>query len=75
MFNTKLLQELVKRQGGIGSFTAGHLPKNVGVPLTSRDDVTRIEQQLQSEETYQQLVISGFCCVIFVCHCAVVFVL
>jgi len=44
----------------MGSFTAGHLPKNVRVPLTSRDDVTRIGQQLQSEETYQQLVISGF---------------
>lgn len=60
MFNTKLLQELVKRQRGMESFTAGQLPKNVRVPLTSRDDVTRIEQQLQSQETYKQLVSSVF---------------
>jgi hypothetical protein len=57
MLNTRMLQELVKKQRGMDLLKAGQLPENVRLPLKSRDDVARLEKLLISQDTYKQLVI------------------
>jgi len=56
LMNTRLLQELVKKQKLSESVATGKLPENMQLPLKSPDDVKRLEQQLLSQELYKQLV-------------------
>ena len=55
--NTALLQELVRRQRGLDATKAGKLPESIRLPLRNLSDLTTIEQQLHSEDTFKQLVI------------------
>ena len=46
----------MKRQRGLEMLKGGHPPENMQLPLKSRDEVTIVEQQLQNQEIYKQLV-------------------
>jgi len=56
MFNTQLLQDIVRRQHGISKEKLGRLPSSCRLPLTTYSEILDIEQQLKSKEFYCQFV-------------------
>lgn len=58
MFNTRLLQELIKKQRSGDIQKAGKLPDNLKgyLPLKCRDDMVEVERLIKDHETYKQLV-------------------
>jgi hypothetical protein len=56
MMNTQLLQELVKRQRGLEMLKGGRPPDNMSLPLISYNELTKVENQLQNQDIYKQLV-------------------
>ena len=55
--NIGLLLELVWQQRGLDATKAGKLPESIRLPLGNLSDLTTMEQQLHSEDTFKQLVI------------------
>ena len=53
MLNTRLLQELVKKQKVSEGIAAGKLPDNVQLPLNSQNDLHKLERQLVNQEIYR----------------------
>jgi len=56
MLNTRLLQELLKKQRGVEKMQTGKLPENVHFPLKSLDELTELEKSLKSNEVFKQVV-------------------
>jgi len=56
MLNTRLLQELLKKQRGVEKMKTGKLPENVHFPLKSLDELTELEKSLKSNEVFKQVV-------------------
>lgn len=56
MLNTRLLQELLKKQRGVEKMKAGKLPENVHFPLKSLDELTELEKSLKNNEVFKQVV-------------------
>jgi hypothetical protein len=56
MLNTRLLQELFKKQRGVEKMKEGKLPENVQFPLKSLDELTELEKSLKSNEVFKQVV-------------------
>jgi len=55
-YNTKLLQDLSRRQRGADRQKLGRLPSDCQLPLTTYSEVLQLEQQLKSKELYGQFV-------------------
>ena len=55
LFNTQLLQEIVRRQRG--KDVRGPIEKPCSLPLKSYEEVQDVEQKLKSKEFYSNMVI------------------
>jgi hypothetical protein len=56
LFNTQLLQEIVRRQRGNERDRLCRLPESCKLPLNTYKEVLELEQQLNSNEFYSILV-------------------